>query len=324
MWVRALTDRGGGLQVTGVSALDWFHRVGPSGFGHAATASEVTRGLDLSGQTYLVTGCTSGLGQETLRVLTSRGARVLATGRSAEKAQRACAESGALAVPLSCDLSEPKSVLECVRAVRDRGEALTGIICNAGLMLHSGVESKYGYELQFLTNHIGHFLLVTQLLGSLSDRARVVMVSSEGHRLVPKGGIAFDNLSAERRFRTWQAYGQSKLANLLFAKELARRFTGTQRTANAVHPGVIYTNLSRHLPALLDKAFGLTAKLLSKTPAQGAATQCYVATHPDVAADNGFYFADCQHKQPSQWACDAALAGRLWEVSESITRELTP
>ncbi len=306
-----------------MAVLGWFRGRGPSGFGYSSTAEQVTEGLELAGKTFLLTGCTSGLGLETLRVLALRGARVLALGRTLEKASSACERVARGAVPLGCDLSEPRSVLACVDSVLQRGVQLDGIICNAGVMLPSRVETKHGYELQFLTNHLGHFSVVTRLLDRLTSRARVVVVSSEGHRLVPRGGIAFDNLSARRGYSMWTAYGQSKLANLLFVKQLATRFADSGRIANAVHPGVIVTNLTRTLPSVLASGYRAISGLACKTIPQGAATQCYVATHPSVSAYNGEYFSDCNLAQPSAHANDAKLAQRLWEFSEAAVAELT-
>jgi WW domain-containing oxidoreductase len=185
------------------------------------------------------------------------------------------------------------------------------------------LQQAYGYELQFFTNHIGHFLLVTGLLEVLADDARVVMLSSAAHTMAPKGGIEFDNLSGERGYRSWTAYGQSKFANLLFAKELARRFSGSRRTANAVHPGVIQTNLGRHMGMALGRlAFGIGGALFFKSIPQGAATECYVAVNPHAAGISGAYFADCDVHQPRADANDPALARRLWEVSEQIVAGL--
>ncbi len=206
---------------------------GPSGFGYGSTAEEATRGLDLSGRAYLVTGANSGLGLETVRVLSLRGARVFAAARTAEKARAACAAFGAKIQPVACELSDPASVRACVAAVKADGAPLDAIILNAGIMGLPKLRQAHGYELQFFTNHIGHFILATGLLSQLAEKGRVVALSSTAHQFAPKGGIEFDNLSGERGYSAWRAYGQSKLANLLFAKELARRLAGTGKTANA-------------------------------------------------------------------------------------------
>lgn len=295
---------------------------GPSGFGYGSTAKQVTQGLSLTGKTYLVTGCNSGLGEEALRVLTLRGGRVVGTARTVEKAKAACDAAKGDTIPLACELSDPKSVRACVEEVKRQGLKLDAIICNAGIMALPKLEQAFGYELQFFTNHIGHFILVTGLLEQLTDTGRVVMVSSEAHRRAPKEGIQFDNLSGARGYGAWASYGQSKLANLLFAKELARRFAGTQKTANALHPGVIRTNLGRHMNAAAWFLFGIVGPLALKSVAEGAATEVFVATHPSVATVSGQYFADCNVGRARRDAEDPELARKLWEVSEKIVAEL--
>lgn len=300
---------------------------GASGFGYRSTAREVLQGVDLRGKTFLLTGCNSGLGRETLRELTRAGARLIATARTEEKARSALQEvaaPGAIArsLPLACELADPDSVQACVRSVQADGAALDGIICNAGIMALPDLNQAHGYELQFFTNHIGHFILVTGLLDQLADQARVVMLSSAAHLHPPRAGIDFGNLSGERGYFGWLAYGQSKLANLLFAKELARRLQGTGKTANAVHPGVIRTNLARHAHPVVQASMKLGDPFL-KTPQQGAATQCYVAAHPSAGTASGEYFADCNLAKPSRKARDAGLAAQLWTESEAIVRKVT-
>lgn len=306
-----------------MSLLGRLKAKGPSGFGYGSTASEVTQGIDLKGRTFLVTGTTSGLGLETVRVLSERGARVLATARSMEKAQRVAASAGPEVLPLVCELADPASVRACVRAVRESGEQLDGIICNAGIMALPKLEQAFGTELQFFTNHIGHFMLVTGLFDCLASHARVVMLSSSAHTMAPKEGIQFDNLSGARDYSPWRAYGQSKLANLLFAKELARRWTGTGRTANAVHPGVIRSELQRSMPVVARVAMDLAGPIVLKSIPEGAATQCFVATHPSLRGVSGEYFADCNVSPSTRLSRDPALAARLWEVSERLVERLT-
>jgi NAD(P)-dependent dehydrogenase (short-subunit alcohol dehydrogenase family) len=305
-----------------MSLYQHFKSNGPSGFGYGSTAEQVTEGLSLDGKTILVTGCNSGLGQEALRVLVLRGARVIGTARTLEKAKGACDAVKGRTVPVACELSDPASVRACVESVKATGHRLDAIICNAGIMALPKLEQAHGIELQFLTNHVGHFILVTGLLDRLAADGRVVMLSSGAHKMAPKGGIKFDNLSGEKGYTPWGNYGQSKIANLLFAKELARRFAGTKRTANAVHPGVIQTNLGRHMNPVAGMAFGLTGPLVLKSVPQGAATELYVAVHPAVANSSGLYFADCNVAKPRADAEDPALAAKLWEVTEKIVAGL--
>jgi WW domain-containing oxidoreductase len=304
-----------------MSLVSLFKGNGPSGFGYGSTAEVVTQGVALKGKHFLVTGSTAGLGLETVRVLAQRGAKVYATGRTKEKAAAACDRVPGVIVPLACELSDPASVRACVAFIQAEGVKLDGIIANAGIMAPPQLEQAHGYELQFFTNHIGHFLLVTSLLEELSDAGRVVVLSSAAHKGAPKVGIDFDNLSGQKSYAPWAAYGQSKLANLLFAKELAKRLQGTGKTANSVHPGVIKTQLTRDMPAI-KVAFSIAAPLVLKSIPEGAATQCYVATRPDLAGVSGEYFADCNIAKPSALGRDAALATRLWQESERIVQGL--
>ncbi len=305
-----------------MSLFALFAGKGPSGFGYGSTAEQVTEGLSLSGKTILITGCNSGLGHEALRVLALRGATVVGTARSLEKAKAACASVNGKTLPFACELADPASVRACVAAIHAAGIRLDAIICNAGIMALPKLEQAYGLELQFFTNHIGHFILVTGLLDLLTDDGRVVMLSSAGHNLAPKGGIDFDNLAGDKGYRDWTQYGQSKMANLLFAKELSRRFAGTKKTANAVHPGVIQTNLGRHMNPVMQFVFGLSDKIALKSIAQGAATEVYVAVHPAAAGMTGKYFADCNIAKSRGDADNAETARKLWEVSEQIVAKL--
>ena len=296
---------------------------GPSGFGYGSTAEDVTRDLDLSGSTILVTGINSGIGFETMRVLALHGARVVAAARTVEKAREASAKVVGVTLPVACELTDPASIVACVDLLEAEGVQLDAVVCNAGIMAVPRLEQAFGYELQFFNNHIGHFILVTRLLDQLTEDARVVIVSSGAHRVVPKGGIEFDNLSGAHGYRPSRAYGQSKLANLLFAKELARRFDGTARTADAVHPGVIHTNLGRSMPRVAQGGLAMVSPLALKSVGQGAATQCFVATHPGLTA-SGEYFADCNIARSSSLSQDPDLARRLWDESERIAYEVLP
>jgi len=296
---------------------------GASGFGYASTAADVTEGMSLAGRTVLITGCSSGIGQEALRVLALRGARVVGTARTLEKAEQACAAVSGATLPLACELAEPASIERCIQALKQERVRLDAIICNAGVMALPELQKAHGYELQFFTNQIGHFMLVTGLLEALSSRGRVVVLSSTAHRQAPKGGIQFDNLDGSKGYAPWTAYGQSKFANLLFAKELARRFAGSERTANAVHPGVIRTKLQRHMHPLMSVVFGTFGPLALKNVAEGAATEVYVATRPELASVSGQYFADCNLARPRADAEDPALARKLWDTSEQIVANLS-
>ncbi len=305
-----------------MSIYGWFASKGKTGFGYNSTAEEVTEGLSLDGKTMLVTGCNSGLGLEAMRVLAMRGARVVGTARTVEKAKEACDAIKGDTVPLACELSDPASVRACVAEVKKRELKLDAIICNAGIMALPKLEQAHGYELQFFTNHIGHFILVTGLLDDLTDTGRVVMLSSSAHSQAPKGGVQLDNLDGAKGYTAWGNYGQSKIANILFAKELARKFEGTKKTANAVHPGVIATNLGRHMNPVARVLFGTVGPLFLKTVPQGAATEVFVAASPKVEGVSGEYFADCNVETPRDDAKDVELAKKLWAKSEEIVAAL--
>ena len=305
-----------------MSVYGFFKGSGPSGFGYNSSAEDVTAGLDLSGKTYLLTGCNSGIGHETARVLGLRGARVIGAARSMEKATAACKDFGPSAVPVVCELSDPASVRAAVAAVTELGHALSGIFCNAGIMALPERTLQHGYEAQFFTNHVGHFILVTGLLELLTDDGRVVMTSSAAHNGTFKEGMRLDDLSAEGGYSAFRNYGQSKLANVLFAKHLATKL-GPAQTAQAVHPGVIQTNLGRHMNPLIRAAMPLVRVLAFKSIPQGAATQTYVGTHPDAAGAPSSYWADCNTNPGSAHSRDAKLAADLWAKTEEIVAGLT-
>lgn len=295
---------------------------GIAGFGRDSTATDVVAGLDLRGQSFLVTGCASGLGAETMRALCGRGATVLGAARTLEGAAKACAPFSGSAQPIPCDLSEPASVRAALRAIRDRAVALDAVIANAGVMAPPRLQLVHGYEIQFFTNHVGHHLLVTGLLDRLKEGGRVVVVSSSLHRRAPRRGIELDDLGCGRGYSPWTAYAQSKLANILFARHLARSLPGARLSVNAVHPGVVRTGLQRHLHPLVRLAFSVLGRPLLKSVAQGAATQTLVAAHPAAAPFSGEYFEDCAVAQPSALARDEALAARLWATTEEILAHL--
>ena len=310
-----------------MSLIAVFKGNGPSGFGYGSTAAEVVAGCDLTGRTMLVTGCNSGIGLETIRALVGRGARIIAAARTLEKARAACngvrahGQTAGDFLPVACDLAEPASIRACVSAVKASAAPLDAIVCNAGIMAPPHLRQAHGYELQFFTNHVGHFLLVTGLLDRLAPAGRVVVVASNAHRRARRG-IEFDNLSGERDYSPLRMYGQSKLANILFTRELARRLGSGGRTANCLHPGVIATNLMANVPAAGRLALALAAPLVLKTAAEGAATQCYLATNPAVATITGTYFRDCNPAEPRPFAKDDAMAARLWATSEEIAAKV--
>ena len=294
--------------------------VGP--FGANSTAEEVTAGLDLTGQVALVTGCNSGIGYETMRVLAMRGAHVLGAARTAEKAEQACASVPGRTTPLVVELTDFPSIVAAADQVRAMNIPVDMLICNAGVMELPELEQVDGIEKQFYVNHLGHFVLVNQLLDQVvaAPQGRIVNVSSgRATGNAPDEGIQFDNLSGEQGYDPGKAYGQSKLANVLFTLELARRLEQTNATANALRPGVIPTNLGRHLPRWQNVALETVGKIFTKTIPQGAATTCYVATAPTLADYSGYFFEHCNPILAGGYTEDRDMARRLWDVSMELT-----
>ena len=285
-----------------------------SSFAAGATAEEVTAGTDLSGKTIVVTGCNSGIGLETMRVLALRGAHVIGTARTLERGQEACASVKGKATPVVLELSDFDSVVACANAIRAMSTPIDALVCNAGLLL-TDLQQARGLELQFVVNHLGHFILVNRLRERVvaAPQGRVIVVGSVAHQYVPPGGIQFDNLSGKGWER--QAYGHSKLANGLFSLELSKRLAGTRATSNSLHPGVVATNIMRNMSRGGGGGFGGM-----ETPAQGAATSCYLASSPALARVTGQYFADCNPAEQSAYQKDPAMAAKLWQVSTELTR----
>lgn len=280
----------------------------PAGFAAATTAEQATAGLDLRGRTVLVTGCTSGIGLETMRVLALRGAHVIGTARTMDKGRAACAGVRGRTTPVVLELGDFASVRACAAQVRRLAPRLDALVCNAGIVLDDW-ERIGGLEKQFVVNHLGHHLLVEQLLEPVvAARGRVVVLGSGDHRNAPPGGIQFERLSGEG----WHArgYAHSKLANGLFSLELSRRLRGSGATSTCVTPGHTRTAILRHV--------GNGYREDARTPAQGAATPCYAAVHPAMAGISGAYLRDFRPGEQSAPQQDAAMAARLWRVSQGL------
>ncbi len=295
--------------------------VGP--YGARSTAEEVTRGLDLGGRTALVTGCTSGLGFETMRVLALRGAHVIGTGRSLEKAAAACDSVPGLTTPVALELADFSTAVACAERVGELVERLDILVCNAGINTLGELELVGGIEKMFVVNHLGHFVLVNRLLERVRSAAggRIVHVGSQAaYTRAPAAGIDFDNLRGEGRWDAFEAYARSKLANALFSLQLAKVLEGTGATSNVIHPGRVKTNIARSAPVLLRTAFNLFGGLFAKSPEEGAATQVYVATSPRLEQVSGAYFEDCNPvlvNAPNH-LFDERMAKRLWQVSAEM------
>ena len=299
-----------------------------SEFGKNSTADEVLDGIDLSGKLMLVTGCTSGIGLESMRALASCGAHVAGTSRSLEKAAAACDQVAGQTTPLQLELADFDSVAHCASKVLAFGKPLDVLVCNAGFLGGRGEpELIGGIEKHFVINHLGHFLLVNHLMGSLrqSEQGRIVMLSSRtAYTNAPASGIEFDNLDAQRDYNDRRAYGHSKLANALVALHLSNVLDGTSVTANAVHPGVINTEIDRNMNRFMQASFALATSLgYGKTIAQGAATSCHVAASPSLASTSGKFFEDCNAVTivNKGHVHDAEMAAKLWQVSVNLTRD---
>jgi NAD(P)-dependent dehydrogenase (short-subunit alcohol dehydrogenase family) len=290
-----------------------------SAFGAKSTAEEVTAGLDLNGMTALVTGCNSGIGFETMRVLAGRGVHVIGAARTQEKAEEACSSVDGRTTPLVIELTEFDTIVIAAEKVKAMVNAIDMLILNAGIMALPELQQVNGIEQQFVVNHLGHFVLARHLKDSViaARQGRVVVVSSSAHVWAPEEGIQFDNLSGEVEYDPFKAYGQSKLANGLFSRELARRLADTRATSNSLHPGVIRTNLTRYIPGRDDEDAVPNPRM--KSIPQGAATSCYVGAHPDLRGVSGYYFSDCNPAQPNAHMQDDEMAARLWAVSEELT-----
>jgi len=296
-----------------------------SNFGATSTAEEVTLGLDLTGKTALVTGCNSGLGLETMRVLAMRGAHVIGTGRTLEKASKACSGVPGRTTPVVLELSSLQSVVECADTVAGLGLPIDILVCNAGINTFGELELVNGVEKIFAINHLGHFVLVNRLMPLVkqAQAGRIINVGSRSAYVqAPVVGIDFDNLRGEGLFDSQEAYGRSKLANALFSLELAARLGGSSVTSNVIHPGLVKTNIARTAPAVLRKGFDWFGGLIAKTPQEGAATQVYVATNPALEGVSGAYFEDCNAVTVSgdNHIFDKPMAERLWATSEEMAQ----
>ncbi|KAM1037867.1 hypothetical protein ACFX13_033363 [Malus domestica] len=306
-------------------------RRGPSGFGSASTAEQVTEGVDASNLTAIVTGGASGIGLETARVLALRGAHVIIAARNLEAANEAKQlilkdNQTARIDILKLDLSSIKSVRAFVDSFNALDLPLNLLINNAGVMFCPFQLSEDGIEMQFATNHLGHFLLTNLLLEKMKTtvqttgvEARIVNLSSIAHTSTYEGGIRLDRINDPDSYSTLNAYGQSKLANILHANELSRRLQeeGVSITVNSVHPGLITTRLMRHSP-LLMKAFKIFTFCMWKNVPQGAATTLYVALHPKLKGISGKYYVDCNETKPSKDAGDENLAKKLCDFSNKL------
>ena len=276
----------------------------------------------LTGRVVLITGANTGIGQVTASTLARRGAEVYIACRSREAGEAArskIAADGGRVHLLSLDLGDFSSVRACVADFLARGRPLHILLNNAGVAGARG-RTKSGFELAFGVNHLGHFLLTQLLLPRLleADRARIVTVASKAHYNVKRWD--WDVLTEHTRSRTaLHEYGVSKLANVLFSAELARRLSGTQVRTYALHPGVVASDVWRGVP----QPFRALIMLPMKSVEQGADNSIYLATSPEVSSESGRYYHDRTAREPSSLGSDVALSRELWTRSEAWTGERT-
>jgi NAD(P)-dependent dehydrogenase (short-subunit alcohol dehydrogenase family) len=310
-----------------------------SGFGPRTTAAEALAGIDLSNRLAVVTGGYSGLGLETTRALAGAGATVVVPARRPEHAREELAQADIDAEVGALDLGDLDSVRAFATAFLDTDRSIDLLINNAAIMANPETRVAVGWESQFATNHLGHFTLTNLLwpaLAAAPDGARVVALSSSGHKRSP---VVFDDIMFERRpYEKWQAYGQAKTANSLFAVQLDALGADAGVRAFAVHPGGILTPLQRHLSKeeMMDfgwiDAEGNVLETRFKTPEQGASTTVWAATSPRLDGMGGVYCEDCDIAAPTDpesedarvrgveaYAYDREAAARLWEVSAALT-----
>ena len=307
----------------------------PSGFGMRSTAAEVISGIDLTGKTALVTGGYSGLGLETVSALAGAGARVIIAARRPETAAADLAGIAGIEI-LKLDLSDPSSIDAFAAEVTGVAPKIDILINNAAIMANPLTRDTRGYESQFATNHLGHFQMTARLwplLKAAGPGVRVVVLSSIGHRIA---GVDFDDVNFQRRdYNKWQAYGQAKSANALFAVHLDTLGKPHGIRAFAVHPGGIVTPLQRHLTMDEQVAMGWIDKDGNVDPRfksveQGAATSVWCATSPMLDGKGGVYCEDCDiagvwtegmsvNTGVRPHAIDPETAAQLWTLSEAMT-----
>ncbi|MFI5590313.1 SDR family NAD(P)-dependent oxidoreductase [Amycolatopsis sp. NPDC051758] len=306
------------------------HKLG-SGFGATTTAAEAVADVDLTGKLAVVTGGYSGIGLETTRALIGAGAHVVVPARRRATAEDALAGLENVEVD-ELDLGDLESVRGFAERFLATGRRIDLLIANAGVMACPETRVGPGWEAQFATNHLGHFALVNRLWPAVADGARVVSLSSRGHHNSP---IRWDDVQFTHGYDKWEAYGQAKTANVLFAVHLDELASARGIRAFALHPGGIMTPLQRHLSRAemvergwMDEAGTMLMEF--KTPEQGAATTVWAATSPQLAGLGGLYLEDCDVAElldgegmtasgVRPYAVDRAQAARLWTLSAELT-----
>lgn len=278
---------------------------------------------DLKGKTVLITGATAGIGRETALGVAKRGAHVVLIGRNPEKTKRVAEELRAATGNqqidfLLADLSLLAEVRKVAAAFLERFGTLHVLINNVGAINLKREVTAEGHELTFVMNHLGLFLLSELLTPALQKGApsRIINLSSDAHRAA---GLDFDDLQSERGYSSFRTYSRSKLMNILFTRELARRLADQKITVNAVHPGMVASEFINK-PGVLGRIANTFVSIFGISPEAGARTSVYLASSPEVEGVTGKYFVKSKARTPSREAQDDAAARRLWEVSEKLTR----
>jgi len=282
----------------------------------------------MDGRIVVITGATSGVGLETAKALAQQGATIVALGRNAERGARALGEIRAVAThPKSvsfvmCDLASLASVRKAATDVASVHSRIDVLVNNAGLVLAKRRETIDGFEETFAVNHLAHFLLTGMLLRNIaaSDQGRIINVSSGAHWM---GRLPLDDLQASRKYSSFQVYSNSKLANVLFTRELARRLAGTRITANVLHPGFVSSNFGKD-NGWLSTLLLTISKPIQISSAKGAETSAYLASSPEVAGVTGGYFDKSRQAQSSKLSQDPQAMHDLWMASEQLTGFIYP
>ncbi len=279
---------------------------------------------DMAGKVCLVTGATAGIGEATARILARHGATVVGIGRNPAKNENSTkmiqAETGNTAVDyLLADLSSQKDIRAVAHQFQSKYDRLDVLVNNAGATFAKRQESIDGIEMTFALNHLGYFLLTNLLLDVLnaSAPARIINVSSSLHKL---GKIKFDDIPFNKGYSRARAYQRSKLANIVFTYELARRLNNQKVTVNAMNPGLVATNVGNSAGGSAEKMKGLVDKIAGMTPEEGARTIIYMATSPELVGVSGRYFVKEKSIPSSKASYDLALGSQLWALSETLTR----
>ncbi len=283
----------------------------------------------LSDQTMLITGATNGIGKSTALALAKQGANIVIVGRNAEKTAQVLEEiktaSGNPRIDyILADLSSQQEIHQLATTFKQRHERLDVLINNAGVMYQEKRMSVDGIEMTFAVNHLAYFQLSLLLIDTLkaSAPARIVNVASFAHNA---GKLDFENLQGEKSYSAFGNYGLSKLANILFTRELARRLEGTQVTVNALHPGTVKTGWTDNTQSIFFKLYKTFLEpIIAISPEKGAQTSIYLAASPEVADITGGYFNNKKLTSPNATAQNDALAKQLWDVSLKLVNLQEP